>query len=173
MYRLSKYLSAFVFTVVILLLSIPQLPVSAQSSRTFTIYFYEGNRATQDVVCSYSFRYTPGRSTQYTAIVMAGRYDNSRCQNDEIRSLYIVNAPAGVQIDVYDDSSCTARDDHSVIYVFDTYESLVINTFEPNMTGYNRDRYPGAAARVDRLSWGNLDGKVSCIKVHYNPYLGR
>lgn len=108
--------------------------------------FYEGNNAAQDIVCTLS-------------IPQRGQIDftnHSECDNDEARSLKLLDVRAGMVIEVYDDSSCRrTADDYAIIRVLQDQTQLVISSFEQSLTQAN--------VSVIYRTGKNLDGKVSCV----------
>lgn len=165
--RLAGIFIAALFIVCTISIAQAQQPPWAQT-REFVIRFYEGNGASQDYLCGYRLQYVPGAYSSWGPFVLAGPYNNySRCPNDEIRSLSLENAPAGLQIDIYDSSYCDERDDHTVVWTGAGFSGAI----------YSFERFYAEQASVrgefsigvSPQSTGNLDGKVSCIKISYNP----
>jgi Ricin-type beta-trefoil lectin domain/Ricin-type beta-trefoil lectin domain-like len=79
------------------------------------------------------------------------------CENDEARSLLIANVRGGTVIEVFDDSRCRTTDDRTRITVKRNVARHQVDSFE---IGTEDD-----FVRVERLTRGNLDGKVSCVRI--------
>jgi hypothetical protein len=117
------------------------------------IALYEGNDGTQDFVCRLN---VPLSRVDSFAYPFTG---SQACQNDEARSLILYNVPAGLQVQLFDDRSCTRSDSTTLIVVKRDVQMKVIGTFESE--GVDND------VDVRLLERGNLDGKVSCVIVGF------
>jgi hypothetical protein len=109
------------------------------------IVFYEGNNATQDIVCG-----LPGR---YSLSINAQSVGSHGCENDEARSARIVNAKAGMRFTVYDSPSGSTGDDWTEIAVLRDAPSITINSFQVSRND--------GTVRVTHHSKNGLDGKIS------------
>lgn len=112
------------------------------------VIFYEGNQASQDVVCG-----IPGR----VRIDINAQDDKLGCENDEARSARIVNLPAGTRISVYDSPSGSTSDDYTTITLRRHIDDLVIPSFESNVDN--------ADIEMIFRRHNGLDGKVSRIRI--------
>ncbi|HEX6100660.1 MAG TPA: phospholipase D-like domain-containing protein [Thermoanaerobaculia bacterium] len=108
---------------------------------------YEGNDATQNLVCS-------RRVASATTINLTS---DSRCNNDEARSLMLYDWPAGRVIVLYDDPGGSKGDDWTVIVPKRNLRELKIGSFERS--------FENADVRVCRFENNGLDGKVSRIAI--------
>ncbi|MCB1037103.1 MAG: phospholipase D family protein, partial [Acidobacteria bacterium] len=108
--------------------------------------FHEGNGGTQNKVCDLPLT---SRTVNFT--------QDPDCTNDEARSVTLTFARAGTVLEIYDDSSCTARDDFVRIRVKRDLGRLTVGTFEHSFENADLD--------VDYFFGGNLDGKVSCVRI--------
>lgn len=80
------------------------------------------------------------------------------CENDEARSLFLYEVAAGTEIEVFDDGRCRTNDDHTRITVKQRgIASYDLDSFERG--------FEDELLRVERLTSGNLDGKVSCVRI--------
>ncbi|MBB3226305.1 hypothetical protein FHW69_000895 [Luteibacter sp. Sphag1AF] len=115
------------------------------------IVLYEGNNASQNVVCG-----IPGRMA---ANFSFNQSDRRGCENDEARSATIENVPAGTIFQLYDSPSASGNDDYfSVKVVRDlTGRKVTIPSFERSYM--NEDVVVLAGRR------NGLDGKVSYARV--------
>ena len=119
------------------------------------IVLYEGNGATQDIVCAFP-------ATHSTQKVNFKKSSND-CENDEARSAELSQVPAGTKITVYDSPDMKTNDDFTVITVLnDIVDSLIIYSFEKSYSNY----YVHVTYHRDN----GLDGKVSSIVYKYGPY---
>jgi|GEM_PF-1983691 len=113
------------------------------------IDFYEGNRGTQDLVCRLS-------SASWQTINF--KKDNLSCENDETRSLVLRNVNPGLVLRIYDDPECRGwKDDWTEIVVKKPLSRYVVDTYERS--------FSNSEITVDYKTSGNLDGKVSCVKI--------
>ncbi|KAF5428089.1 Ricin-type beta-trefoil lectin domain-containing protein [Candidatus Methanophagaceae archaeon] len=117
---------------------------------TGKIWFYEGNHATQDLVCTVST--TSDKTCQLT-----GGGDDCDCDNDEARSAELRWVKPGTIIKVYDDPDGDIGDDWTEIKVKMLFTSKVIGTFEHS--------YANDYVEVTYHTHNGLDGKVSRIKI--------
>lgn len=108
---------------------------------------YEGNDATQNLVCS-------KRIASATTINLTS---DARCNNDEARSLMLYDWPAGRVLVVYDDPGGSRTDDWTVIVPKRNLRELKIDSFERS--------FENADVRVCRFAHNGLDGKVSRIAI--------
>lgn len=84
-----------------------------------------------------------------------------RFSNDEARSVVLEFVRPGTRLEVYDNSSAKKDDDWAVIEVTKSGSNVVVGTFQQNIDNeYYKINYPTS---------GNLDGKVSHIKVFPGP----
>lgn len=116
------------------------------------IILYEGNNASQDIVCG-----VPGqRLAAYNL-----KNNNIGCENDEARSAEIVDPKLGMKFVVYDSPDGRTDDDYAIITVRRTVPGGVftINSFESTQ------------ANNDFSIWysrkNGLDGKVSRLEVKH------
>ena len=110
------------------------------------VSFYEGNGGSQNKVCDLNLQ---NQTLDFTR--------SSTCANDEARSLKLTFAAAGTVLEVYDDSSCTSNDDFVRIRVKRDLHRKTLNSFEQSFENADLD--------VDYFFGGNLDGKVSCVRI--------
>lgn len=115
------------------------------------IVFYEGNRATQNVVCG-----IPGGET--TAINFKSG-DRRGCENDEARSARLFGLRAGTTFTVFDSPDGKRSDDYTMVRVLRDLKnrSVTIPSFH---TSYN----DGDVA-VDARYRNGLDGKISRVQI--------
>lgn len=117
---------------------------------------YEGNRATQNVVCGFSAGVKRDWSMK----------DGERlgCENDEMRSLRLRGMKKGQRITFYDRADGTRDDDFGVLNIdrdIPWNSPLVLNDF--NTLQYN------SSFRYLYSGGDGLAGKVSAIRVEPNP----
>ena len=79
------------------------------------------------------------------------------CENDDARSLLLVDVRKDTVIEVFDDSRCRTRDDWTRITVKRNIARYNVNTFELS----TEDNF----IKVEYMTRGNLDGKVSCVRI--------
>jgi hypothetical protein len=117
------------------------------------IVLYEGNHATQNIVCG-----IPGGEAT-TVNFKSG--DRRGCENDEARSARLFGLPAGTTFTVFDSPDGKRSDDYTTVRVLKDLEnrSVTIPSFH---TSYN----DGDVA-VDARYRNGLDGKIS--RVHLIP----
>lgn len=122
------------------------------------IIAYEGNNATQDVVCGFSTATRRNIRLQDSDAARLG------CENDEMRSLKLRGVKAGQRITFYDHPNGSRDDDYTIIDIkrdIPPEQFNIISSFEQTVEATNyRQRYSGG---------NNLDGKVSYIKVEPTP----
>ena len=106
---------------------------------------YEGNGATQDVVCSLVVGDEGFFSYTFP--------DLDECDNDEARSIVLHDIPAGRVIRLYDSPSGSTDDDWVRIRVLQPVTEYVIPTFEQS--------FEDASVHVTYYPDNGLDGKVS------------
>ncbi len=121
------------------------------------IDFYEGNNATQNLVCSLSA--ATDRTVKFTD-------DNSYCANDEARSLVLYDVPAGRIIRLYDntdgnDGQGNRKEAWAEIVVKQAVKKKVIPTFE--------NSFEDDDVRVTYHRNDNLNGKVSRVEIDSAP----
>jgi len=115
-----------------------------QGDRTPLIVFYEGNGASQNIVCTLS--HSHGESLNFKK--------SGDCDNDEARSVKLIEVPAGSEIKVYDNPDGSTGDDYTVIKVLsDIAGSYIVHSFESS--------YSDSYVTVQFHSHNGLDGKVS------------
>ena len=113
------------------------------------VTFYEGNRATQDVVKVYNLGYNQ---------VVEERI----WPNDEARSCVLENFPRGSTITVYDKPEPWAGDDYCIISVKEANSGKVtVDSFELDFIGHTID--------VSYRFKNGLDGKVSYVWISTKP----
>ena len=125
--------------------------------------FYEGNRGTQDRLCTVSLDESNGDFR-----MNKGQMRGLGCDNDETRSMKLCFAKRGTRILVYDDGNLSpSSDDWAEINVLQD----MINNCETINT-YERTATYGVVSVVYKTT-GNLDGKVSSFEVIFRksrPY---
>jgi hypothetical protein len=112
-----------------------------------TVDLYEGNNASQNMVCS-----LPVGQTQVYRFP-----DHAECDNDEARSLVLHNVSAGTVVILYDSSDGNLDDDWLAIRVKQDILTTSINTFQRSYSDANVD--------VIYAGDNDLDGKVSRLEV--------
>lgn len=115
------------------------------------IVLYEGNHATQDIVCG-----IPGGETTAINFKSGSRRG---CENDEARSARLFGLRAGTTITVFDSPDGKRSDDYMVVRVLKDLggHAVTIPSFH---TSY-KDAYVDVQARYHN----GLDGKVSRVNV--------
>jgi phosphatidylserine/phosphatidylglycerophosphate/cardiolipin synthase-like enzyme len=108
---------------------------------------YEGNSATQNLVCSN--RISGTRTINLT--------NDAYCNNDEARSLVLYDFPADKAIFIHDDSGGSQGDDWAVIVPKRPIAYAVVPSFETS--------FENADMRVCVFYDNGLDGKVSRLRV--------
>ncbi|HEX8617795.1 MAG TPA: phospholipase D-like domain-containing protein, partial [Thermoanaerobaculia bacterium] len=114
---------------------------------------YEGNDATQDVVCPFSLQ--RNKSLDFGDPLTGTDY---RCDNDEARSMLIHDAPAGKVIRFYDDPYGRYQDD-------DWTEVIVKRPISRKYIGTFERSFEDADVRVIFHRDNGLDGKISYADV--------
>jgi hypothetical protein len=79
------------------------------------------------------------------------------CDDDEASSLLLFEIAAGTEIEVFDDDLCRTSDDHTLIRVKRSVVRYELGSFERGF----EDEF----LKVDRLTSGDLDGEVSCVRI--------
>jgi hypothetical protein len=113
------------------------------------IEFYEGNYATEDLVCRIEL-------PNNTHVRVNFKNDKLSCENDEARSAVLLDVPRGRIIRLYDSPSGKRNDDWVEIRTQVDIQRAVINTFESNDSGV-----PGIDITYHKKN--ELDGKVSLL----------
>jgi len=108
------------------------------------IVFYEGNGASQNIVCTLSQSH--GESLNFK--------NSGECDNDEARSVKLIEVPADSEIKVYDNPNGSTGDDYTVIKVLsDIVGGYIVHSFERS--------YSDSFVTVQFHNHNGLDGKVS------------
>ena len=108
---------------------------------------YEGNNATQNLVCSN--RVTGTRTINLT--------QDAYCDNDEARSLKLYDFPPDKVLFIYDNSGGSTGDDWALVVPQRTVREATVGTFETSSQT--------ADVRVCAFYHDNLDGKVSRVRI--------
>jgi ricin-type beta-trefoil lectin protein len=111
--------------------------------------FFEDNGVRGDRLCGLP----PGTAGEFRFEEPGAR----ACENDEARSLLLYEVAAGTEIEVFDDGQCRTNDDHTLIRVKRSVARYELGSFERGF----EDEF----LKVERLTSGNLDGKVSCARI--------
>jgi len=115
-----------------------------QGDTTPLIVFYEGNGASQNIVCTLSHPH--GESLNFKK--------SGDCDNDEARSVKLIEVPADSEIKVYDNPDGSTGDDYTVIKVrSDITGGYIVHSFERS--------YSDSYVAVQFHRHNGLDGKVS------------
>jgi hypothetical protein len=138
------------------------LAVNPLAAPTGYLWFYEGANATQNLVCSIPvprFGALGARQIDFTN-------DPYGCANDEARSVSFVNVDAGLSVQVWDRSSCAnpfgvQASDVSYLDLAAYASYTIVGTFERSTGQVRGLPYTETYVRAN----GNLDGKVSCIRI--------
>ncbi|ATB30016.1 hypothetical protein MEBOL_003471 [Melittangium boletus DSM 14713] len=122
------------------------------------VIFYEGDNATQDIVC--------GIGTQIKRTLNLQSSDEARmgCENDEMRSAVLSGIRKGTRIKLYDSPSGDRQDDYAIIDAkrdIGIDERVVISSLETNSDN--------ADYTIRFLRNNGLNGKVSRIEVDPQP----
>ncbi len=129
--------------------SLPEVSTFLDSEITF----YEGNSATQKVVCDVMLAGNPKFN-------MNGTYG---CSNDEARSLIIHKAQKGTMITLYGNYNHNGDEGYAVIEVTqDILQPMLVGTFNPN--------YTASHWKLTRYGPNTLDGKISSVAVGPRDY---
>jgi len=115
--------------------------------------FYEGNGATQNIVC--------GLAVGISRTVERG---DEGCDNDEARSVRMINVPANTRLQVFDSPDGSMSGDFSILRTKQTIEDEHIYSFEQDV---NTNSFSSVYSRNN-----GLDGKVSLFKVTVNVQHG-
>jgi hypothetical protein len=112
-----------------------------------SVVLYEGNGATQNIVCSVSL----ANSSSFNF--------GGACDNDEARSAQIMKAKAGTRFIVYGNRDQNENQGYAQIDVLrDITQAVVIGSFEQN--------YDGGSWKITRGGpTGQLDGRISSMKI--------
>lgn len=107
--------------------------------------FYEGNAATQSMVCNLAD--TPATIS----------LKNHPCPNDEIRSVKLLNVKKGTVLRVFDNEDGKLEDDWAEIVVLKDVASHVVSSFEAGQED--------GVVRIHYSRNDGLDGKISRVEV--------
>ncbi len=110
---------------------------------------YEGNSATQNLVCSN--RITGTQSLNFKS--------HPHCDNDEARSLVLYDFPADRVIILYDDPSGSRSDDYAIIVPKRRIAQATVTSFESS--------YETADFKLCAFYRNGLDGKVSRMRIGF------
>ncbi|MEM7086425.1 MAG: phosphatidylserine/phosphatidylglycerophosphate/cardiolipin synthase family protein [Bacteroidota bacterium] len=113
-----------------------------------TIMLYEGNNASQNLVCAIPVETTLG-CVNFTS------NNIYQCENDEAQSARLLNMQANSTYNLFDSYGCSTTDDFVIIEVKQDFVEKVIPNFE---TSFEDDD-----VKVTYCCGGNLNGKVSSI----------
>ena len=121
------------------------------------ITFFEDNGLGGDTLCGLSPAAGDYRFEQPGA---------RACENDEARSLLLYEVAGGTVIHVFDDGRCRTTDDHTTITVKRRQASggVTVGVARYEIPSFERD-FDDAFVNVDYKTSGNLDGKVSCVRI--------
>lgn len=125
---------------------VSRLEVASQTSGPW-VDLHEGNRGTQDLVCS--FAAPPSLARDFTA--------GGDCDNDEARSLTLHDAPAGTMLLLFDSPGGNQEDDWVAIEAKRDVVARTVDSFERT--------FEDDDLRVVYLRNNGLDGKVSRLEV--------
>ncbi len=123
------------------------------------ITFFEDNGVAGDALCGLSPAAGDYRFEQPGA---------RACENDEARSLLLYEIAAGTMIEVFDDGRCRTTDDHTKITVLRELPEGLGGVARYELGSFERG-FEDDFLRVERLTRGNLDGKVSCVRITTPP----
>ncbi|HVF58595.1 MAG TPA: RICIN domain-containing protein [Thermoanaerobaculia bacterium] len=125
------------------------------------ITFFEDNGLGGDTLCGLSPAAGDYRFEQPGA---------RACENDEARSLLLYEVAGGTVIHVFDDGRCRTTDDHTTITVKQRLASgnVTVGVARYEIPSFERD-FDDAFVNVDYKTSGNLDGKVSCVRITTPP----
>lgn len=122
------------------------------------LLFYEGNNATQNLVCS--FPLPPGFDADMIDLT---RSENG-CKNDEIRSMTMVNVAPPLTVEIWESFGCGTpyhgRPISGTMINLYSPGTFTVGTFEANSP-----QIRGLPFYERFYGHGQLDGKVSCIRV--------
>lgn len=113
------------------------------------ITFFEDNGVVGDRVCG-----LPPATGDYRFEEPGG---GRACEDDEASSVLLYEIAAGTEIEVFDDDNCGTNDDHTLIRVKRSVVRYELGSFERGF----EDEF----LKVDRLTSGDLDGEVSCVRI--------
>jgi hypothetical protein len=126
---------------------VSRLEVESAVSENPRAELYEGNSATQDLVCAVNV--SQPRVYRFP--------DDPECDNDEARSLILRDVPAGIILLLFDSPDAALEDDWTAIRVKRDVRALTIDTFEASSSSDDVD--------VVNAPNNGLDGKVSRLEV--------
>ncbi|WP_157467313.1 hypothetical protein [Frankia sp. QA3] len=132
--------------------------MAAQSSDT-RLTFYSGYNGYGNIVCSIYL--SPSTTLQDVNF----KTDPYGCENDDTKSVRFVSSAVdyrGVQLTVFNDSSCRTTSDYAVTRIQPLNRSARVNSFEQNFVA-------GSITHTYHYRSGDLDGKVSCIRFQRLP----
>jgi hypothetical protein len=137
------------------------LGTPAEAATAF-VSFYEGNGGAQTNVCNIA---VPASGAMAVRQVDFTNNPYS-CDNDEARSLAFINSAPGLIVEVWDRSSCAnpagqSRSDYSRSELAVPASRIVVPTFEATTGQIRGLPYYETYYRSN----GNLDGKVSCVRI--------
>lgn len=115
--------------------------------------FFEDNGVRGDALCG-----LPPATGEFRFEQLGAR----ACENDEARSLLLYEVAAGTEIEVFDDPQCRTIDDHTRVTVKRRGNALGVAKYE--LGSFERG-FEDEFLKVERLTSGNLDGKVSCVRI--------
>ena len=118
------------------------------------IKLWEGNSATQDLVC----RFNLNKINTWATFTKTQFEEELGCKNDKAKSMQLCEVKKGTVVYVYDDGYARKeKDDYARIEVLqDITGCQTIGTFEQTRTW--------GKVQVVKYKSGNLDGKVSSMK---------
>jgi len=119
---------------------------------TGQVVLWEGNQATQDLVCAANL--APNRSINF-------QNNSLGCDNDEARSLVLENAPLGQVVRLFDSSSASRADDWTEIRLKTSQEIFQLDSFQ--------NSFENSDVRVIHHRHNGLDGKVSFMDLATSP----
>jgi hypothetical protein len=115
-----------------------------------SVVLYEGSNATQNIVCTIRL---PTSGT----LTVNFKNDSHGCDNDEARSMKLLNVKAGTTVTVFDDPNAGSGDDLSIVTIYRDAGRLVVPDFEKKM--FN------AHLVLQHFRKNGLNGKVSSIRL--------
>lgn len=126
---------------------VSRIEMAGTSLRRARVVLYEGNDASQDVVCQLAA----------DRPLTVDFKESDECENDEARSMVLESVPAGFNVELHGSPECDGSEDWARVTARQGVARYVVPTFE-------RDSDDGNV-RVDYRTTGTLDGKVSCIRI--------
>lgn len=114
------------------------------------IIFYEGDDATQDVVCTIPLDNSVGH------VNFTNSSNIYNCDNDEARSAILWDMKAGNTYRIFDSSNGSTNDDFLVVFIKQDFAEKLIPEFE--------ESFEDSEIRVTYCCGGNLNGKVSSFR---------